>query len=571
MGPDGSDTNRPARLGRRTFVKALGAAGATAVGLSHDHGFAQDAEAIAPLVGAGLVAGSVGVGWALREFEVVGSNAPAEGLAPDALKQQVYQTARTRKSTNASTIVDNQNIVDGIRHTAYTDAKTAALEQLNAGASESDVLDAAKQSIDKYQTTIQENLLKTWNESVREIDAMNQRLEAHPDLSKQDALQADNTESGNMTEVQVSEVTVNLANGNGIAVKQIDWGSAPDDWDPANPNNPVVEETGETKWRVVAEYDNNTISYMRSKDWNGIWDSIQSTFTDVRSGIETWVTSVYGDVQSGSIKTSDLVTPRDRASMMPEGEGSSQAVADLIALNTPVDPEREATITIKDTGATMSGTFALTDSSDGPLEAGNTYNPSTFAGDVYFTTDISLVEGNWSAINSGVDGGVITITSEPYEGTAIEVTTVASETVSVPAADWTDNGDGTWSYDASDDLETAITNVDTARFVSTATETQYETLQLDGSFTVEKLVNTQSGEEVTTTNFKNSEPQTDSNYVTQEEWDQLEQQNKELIEKYENSQSGGGIDLGQFDMFGLPGEMVVVCVAAVIGFLTLND
>ncbi|WP_080510395.1 twin-arginine translocation signal domain-containing protein [Halorubrum coriense] len=59
VGANGSDTNRPARLGRRTFVKGLGAAGATAVGLSHDRGFAQDAEAIAPLVGYAIGAAAI--------------------------------------------------------------------------------------------------------------------------------------------------------------------------------------------------------------------------------------------------------------------------------------------------------------------------------------------------------------------------------------------------------------------------------------------------------------------------------------------------------------------------------
>jgi len=225
---------------------------------------------------------------------------------------------------------------------------------------------------------------------------------------------------------------------------------------------------------------------------------------------------------------------------MTSEEGSSQAIADLIALNIPVDLDREATITIDDTGATLPGTFGLTDSSDGPIESGTTYDPSNFAGDIYFTADMSLVSGDWTAYETGIDGGSITITEEPFEGTAIEVATAASETVSVPAVDWTDNGDGTWSHDASADLETNITNVDSARFVSVATETQYETLQLDGVFTVDKLMNTESGEEVSSTSFDNAQPQTDANYITQEEWDALEKQNQDLIEKFEDSQTNGG-------------------------------
>ncbi|OYR79960.1 hypothetical protein DJ71_15765, partial [Halorubrum sp. E3] len=39
-----------------------------------------------------------------------------------------------------------------------------------------------------------------------------------------------------------------------------------------------------------------------------------------------------------------------------------------------------------------------------------------------------------------------------------------------------------------------------------------------------------------------------SNYITQDEWDQLEQQNQELIEKYEESQNtGGGAGAGWFE------------------------
>ncbi|MDB2223463.1 hypothetical protein PM023_02095 [Halorubrum ezzemoulense] len=554
-------------------MKGLGAAGATTLGLSVDDGFAQDAEAIAPLVGVGLAAGAVGVGWALREFEIVGSDAPAEGLTSGALEQQVYQTIKTRESTNASTIIDNQNILDGVKHTAYTDAKVAAIEQLNAGATESDVLAAANDEIDAYRATVESNLLKTWKESIDELMAAKSTIVAHSELDWWTVINFFGAEDGATFGTNSQSYT--LADGSQMSVPSLNLSGkmAGDPYIEYTPKESIQNGNGvnDNTVQISVSYDGDSVTYLSRADWQDIYNSMDTTFSNVRNGISTWVTNVYGDVQSGDIEISDLVTPRERASMMAEGEGTSQAIADLIALNVPVDAEREATITINDTGATLPGTFALTDSSDGPLEAGTTYDPSTFTGDVYFTADMSLVEGDWSAINTGVDGGTITITSEPYEGTAIEVTTAASETVSVPATDWTDNGDGTWSYDASNDLDTAITNVDTARFVSTATETQYETLQLDGSFTVDKLVNTQSGEEVTTTSFSNSEPQTDSNYITQDEWDQLEQQNKELIEKYENSQSGGGIDLGQFDMFGIPGEIVAVVAAALVALGVLSN
>ncbi|WP_158293484.1 hypothetical protein, partial [Halorubrum sp. SS7] len=513
---------------------------------------------------------AIAVGWALREFEIYGADSPAEGLTPEVLKQQVYQSAKTRASTNASTIVDNRNILDGLEHTAYTEAKIAAIEKLNAGESESNVLDAATSAVNSYFATVESNYIKSWNESVLELEQLANSLSSHTDTATTDVLSGAESGSFPPDPSLFKTKTATLADGTTLDIQTIEFNRDNDTYD-YNFRLQNLDPGSGGLQKVWVSHDGDTFTYLDYADWNPVWSDMQSKLTNVRNGISTWVSSVYGDVQSGDIEISDLVTPKERAAMMSKEEGMSQAIADLIALNIPVDPEREATITMGDTGATISGTFALTDPSDGPLETGQTYDTSNFSGDVYFTADMSLVEGDWSAYQTGVDGGNITLTEDPYDGTAVELETAANETVTVDSGNWTATGNGTWYYDASADLETDITEIVSARFLSTSTETQFETFQIQGSFTVDKLVNTQSGEEVTSTSFENSEPQTDSNYITQDEWDQLEQQNQELIEKYENSQSGGGIDLGQFDMFGIPGEIVAVIAAALVALGVLGN
>ncbi|RLM62402.1 hypothetical protein DVK07_19205 [Halorubrum sp. Atlit-26R] len=307
--------------------------------------------------------------------------------------------------------------------------------------------------------------------------------------------------------------------------------------------------------------DGDSFNYLEISVWQSVNNEIESAFQNVRDGIDTWVTNVYGEVQSGEIEISSLITPRDRAEMLSEEETEAQAISDLAALNIPIDPQREATITITETGATLSGTIGLTDESDGPIESGETYDPSTFAGDVYFTTDVSQLSGSWDGYNSGVDGGTITLTSQPYEGTVYNVTTTAGETVSVPASDWTDNGDGTWSYDASGELDTTTTEVESVSYESADDQTQYETLLISKEFTVDKLTNKETGEEASSASFDSSEPQDDSNYISQEEWNQLEEQNQELIEKYEESQNTGGAGAGWFG----DGSPDVGLIAAVVG------
>ncbi|OYR80894.1 hypothetical protein DJ84_14570 [Halorubrum ezzemoulense] len=483
----------------------------------------------------------------------------------------MYQTARTRKSTNASTIVDNRNILDGVENNAYTDAKIAAIEELNAGSAESAVLDAATKSANSYFSTIEANLLKSWNESLNELASLLTTVRNHSGLSVNDVI-TDRSDGVEVT-VEKDNLSLTLADGSSFSLHQLrvrDTSSESADyeaeglWDPTQrteTHNGGMHSGGYPGDLHVKNPDGDTLIYLAYGTWNSVWSEMQTILSNVQNGLSTWVTNVYGDVQSGDIEITELITPRDRAAMLSDDESEAQAIADLAALNIPIDSEREVTITISETGATLSGTIGLTDESDGPIESGATYDPSTFAGDVYLTADVSQLSGTWDAYETGVDGGTITLTAQPYDGTVLNVTTTASETVSVPAADWTDNGDGTYSYDASSELETAITEVDSVEYVSGADQTQYETLNLSKQFTVESIVNQQTGEQTSSASFESSEPQSDSNYITQEEWDQLEQQNQELIEKYEESQSSGGAGAGWFE----GSSPDVGLIAAVVG------
>lgn len=553
---------------RATAVGVGAAAGIGAIGTTARPAAAIDWGSVGKTVALAAVSPPAALGWALREYEVVGSDSPAEGLTADVLKQEVYETARTRKSTNASTIVDNQNILDGVENTAYTDAKIAAIEELNAGSSESAVLDAANTAIDSYFTTIQKNYLKTWNEAVNEQMNLVSAVESHSNLSLGDLYSAYNEGYDDPpNSITSTTETFTLPDGTDFTVQRLGVSETNSvdanvgtSWSPLSGGTGGLNNDYRVQPHIRITYSDG-VTYLDYSDWGTLHSDAETVKQNVRDGISTWVTNVYGEVQSGAIEISELITPQERAAMLSDDETEAQAIADLAALNIPIDPEREATITISETSATLSGTIGLTDESDGPIESGSTYQPSTFSGDVYFTTDVSQITGTWDAYETGVDGGTITLTAKPYEGTVLDVTTTDGETVSVPASDWTDNGDGTYSYDASAGLETNITEVESVSYASVSDETQYETLNLSKGFTVESIVNRETGEQTSKASFESNEPQTDSNYITQDEWDQLEQQNQELIEKYEESQSSGGAGAGFFD--GQSPDIGVI--AAVLG------
>jgi len=559
--------NRRQFLGR-VGATTLGAGAAYYGGTQYAGSPVQNGQAIAPLVIGAGVAGSVALGWALREYEVIGSDAPAEGLTADVLKQQVYQTAKTRKSTNASTIIDNQNILDGVENSAYVEAKISAIEQLNAGVSESEVHTAAQTAVSAYLSTIQSNLLKTWNESVREFYNIWSALKSHPDLSPGAVLGSDVRISAKSFNNFKDKTTKDITLFDGSTF-QIECVGVVDYYGDGLTTDPVTNPKS-TFNLVVSNPDGGNVKYLEGPSWNGIHDELSTVHQNVSDGISMWITNVYGDVQSGDIEISDLVTPRERAAMMSE-EGTSQAIADLIALNIPVDLEREAEVYLPDLDATIYGQLAYT--GDTQLDVGTVdptaTDPDTgdpiYPGSFYITYDISRGEGTWGDYNSGIDGGLLTFTTEPYAETVYTVQTAAGETADVTSSDFTDNGDGTWTVDLSGQLDNPITNAEQIKFYSESGETQFETTQLDQTFEIKGFTDSE-GNEYNSSNFESSEPQTDANYITQEEWDDLEQQNQDLIAKYEESQNdgGGGTIFDRLGGGAIPREGLIVGGAALL-------
>ena len=323
---------------------------------------------------------------------------------------------------------------------------------------------------------------------------------------------------------------------------------------------------------------NDGVDYLSYPAWNGVWTDLQDVISNVEEGLTTWVNSAYDQVQAGEVEISELITPRERAKMIAEEDGAAQAIADLQALNIPVDVDNQATLNFSSTNATLRGTLAMTNPDGQTLEPGETYNPSSdtwSGGSVYLTYDVSTGQGTWGAYTEGVDGGVATFDQEPYDETVYRIDTAANETVSVNSGNFTpvnssgaevSPGDATsWQIDLSEKLEQDITEITDVSFFSPVEETQMETIQIDEAFTLEEIRNTETDETKDSMTFeKSGEPQTDNNYITQEEWTELQNQNEELIEKYEESQESNDGLLGGLLPGGLGGAGIGAAAGGVL-------
>lgn len=566
-------------VSRRRLLKttAGAAAGSIAVGaggvLPKDRQAVGNADAIAcggVCIGAIAVGGAAVVGWALREYEVIGADTPPEGLTADGLRNDIYDSLRTRQSTNKSTFVDNRNIVDaGLKNTLYGKGKLAAIKALNDQKSESEVVAAASNAADSHASVVINNLFKSWNESVREVRSLVTAQENHPDVSN---FVGTATEGGSAGSIDSSSIDPNassehtLPDGTTITVERLKLtsGSHTRTWSPLYKD---FYQIGGSYHITVQRTDPEPILMCSYGPWHDIYSTLDNALSQAKTGLNQWTTEVYGKVQSGDLSTSDLMTADELAAIAADEESYNQAVADLMALNISINLEREAEIKLPNSNTTLFGSLGVT--GDKTLNAGTTIDPSTVSEDYYLTYDVSEATGTWTEFKSAVDGGVVSLTAEPHPSTLFSIETAAQETAQVASSDFAAQGDGTWTADISSQVETAITTIDAIKFYSESDKTQMETILLDEPFKIVKFTDS-SGESVDSASFSApSEAHNDSNYLTEEEWKQREEQYREQIQKYEAASAGGGVAVGDLGPKSIVGGVVALAVTGA-GFSLLS-
>lgn len=632
-------------MSRRRMMQATGAAGASAVALgSPKYSPVQEAEAIGPLAVAGGVAlaggvAGAGVGWKLREITGDDDIDEIEGATNDLIIQNVFEKARDRRSQNFSTFVDNSNIAQGIDHVAYSEGKIEFSHETADGASEADATAAAHAAVDEYEATVKSNLLKGWNETLRELQTTYHKFngetfsdDEHDGIEEYNPNEImavlyissgptyDQIEDGDVDpetdeietyqvgslevrDYNLEEEEYDLPNGEQIPVLKniVETSSgnpmgypAPYDFDILDEfketfaftrNSTVTESAYHDRDELLEEYatganddnDRNLNIHIIVHKWMEIFEEIEETFNDVRDGIDLWASETYDAVQDGDLDPVDLLSERELAAMTTDDEDFAQSAADLMALNLSVDLEREAEVYLPEIGATLNGSIART--GEGTLETG-VIDPADDDETYYLTYDISLGSGEWDAYDAdaGVDGGVLTLTEDPLPEVEYHIETGAGEVAVVTEEDFipwdADEQEETLAHEAdtfivdlSDQLEDTVTNVEEINFFSPVEETQFETVQLRQEFEILTFTDSDGNEE-DSAEFSRSEPHTDDNYLTQEEWENRQARHDQLVQEYqdalEEARGGGGLALEDFEIGPVPGVGVVAGIGLAV-------
>jgi hypothetical protein len=545
------------QIDRRTFLKVAGATATGALALSSNSPFspAGDAEAGVGIV-AGVIVTAAVTDYVVRETDILGDDSPPEGLTADAAKEQSYRTARARKSTNRSTILDNSNLLNYMPETVFSEAKLAGVEAINSGKQKSEVQASAETEANSHYATIEANLLRTWNESVNEAASIASTLKSHPDVSVENVISK--TSGEGLTDVTTNSKTITLRDGSSFTVQNLSITGSGGTIE-TNPVDGFVSNTwGHLSAGVEVDSGSEIVEYMDMQDgettdgvygFREIWSDIQSKFDQIDSDISLWVDEAYSSVQEGSIDTSDLLGGAELAKSFSDDVDAPRAVADLVALNIPTNIDNSVSVELAD-GTLLSGYLGFTSTADiSQVSPDETINPSNISGDVIMSYDESTAQFNWTDwdSNKGVDGGLVWFTADPTTdggqslsgAVKYEITTTDEETATVSPSDFTETTDGSgnpvWEVDISGQLDSTISGIERIDALPTTTEQSYQSKTIQQQFTV---LSTESGESISYS--QNRDPQTDTNYISQEEWDAFKTQQEELIQKYEEEKNSGG-------------------------------
>jgi len=570
-------------MNRRRFLSTVGAAGGTAAfGMSGVGPSAvQEGDAALPLLAAGAAGGAIfggGLTLLVADANIFGSDPPPDALGPEALKDEVEQTITTRKSTNASTLKDNKNLITYVKEPAFVEGKKAAVKAINDEKTKSEVQSAAVDAANNHFATVENNLLNTWNESVNELESMYSLLN---DAGVGSYLIIE-TDSGSLTNqgLNFPSISRTLSDGSSKDVKRV-----------SNPQSTVYDPTNlslgaDALSAPIFVQSSRGTKHLVSTGWRNTWDELQTVQNDVSNNLTVWVDTAYSQVQAGDLRPSQLLSPSDLSEQY-QGE-NTRAIADLQALNIPNAGGNEATIELSDEYTTrMTGLLAYSGGTS-DLSEGDTVNPDAtdnsdnpvYPGSWYISHDTS----QWSATTTqyhdssyGIQGGNLRLTRDPNQlygndySAVVEyvVETTDGETATFVPEDTTkgtdSNSNTIWEVDLSDQLSQSTTSVNQMQAYTKSDENVYETTEITDTF---EIIETSDG----SLSFEQPrDPQTDSNYLTDDEWRDYERQTRENINSYESAGSDlpgiGDITGGAFSSFR---DLAIAAVLVILGLFGLN-
>lgn len=593
-----NDTNRTdPELNRRQIIKTVGViAGAAAVGTgsipSGEFSPMQRAQAQSEFIatpGIGIV------GKVLGFFS--GDSDEAQKAA---LQESAFGLAKKTNSQIESSITLNQNIDLMINEWAFTEGKIAAFEAIEAGKSESEIKTAAKDRADEEIAIMEENVINATNAAIVTVRNLLKQASETDGVSISDiiGLRRSSTTIDDISSYSTATKTdVTLSDGRKIQQENV---KIENQSGQTYHFHAVVDKENSSDDMIVGKHfawpaaigpDGDDTPFWPNENIDDgpttvadVWDQIQTTRNNVHSNLDTWVANSIEAIQDGELESGDLLGPDELVRTITDDYPEARAIADLRALNIAADWDHPVTVELENDPVKLFGaTVGVSDPSvKSDINQGETIDPSSYNASFYLNYNVLEAQADWSNnydSDKEIDGGILHLTDLPgpdikqWLGESLEIYVLTSydETVAFSPSETTKttdgNGNTVYEIDLSDNLNEAIAEVVEMKvYAPESVGTNYVNGVPDQPFTITEIDGTAS-----LSLERERDLQTDDNYLTKEEWQQLREQRNRTEEEIEEETGviGGGGGLFGGGLPTLPGlgviESAVVVILSIVG------
>ena len=434
--PAASDSSggRPT-LSKRTFLKGAATAPFAAAGARYSIGRSR---AVAPIgVGVALGAGAA-AGYLTRKAEeyFTGNGVDSESyqnLNDSELHAEVRQDAVSIREADESVLTNLNNLLNNATNAAFSEAKYAAIEQMNTGATESETLTAAKDAVNEFYSVQEKNVLDHLSIQCAKCNQMVNKVDSQLGFDNAQIMSFVNS-SGSVQgyvdsgEASLRSVTTTLPNGENYSFDQLMFGyhdgsggtqlqMAVYRWENSNPLRDhayIIKPTdGGSNIKLVIE-----------QEYGNVLEKIDTQVTQVRSDIETWVSGVYPNYSSGDISLSDMVSASELANKAPNESGFSYAGADLALLGVE-GADHRLEIELIDSATIVTGTI-YAQGRTAKLDTGTVYSPSEISGTVWLAYEKEGDDGQVTSDLVALEQDFQILSATDMDGNSRETVTFSS-------------------------------------------------------------------------------------------------------------------------------------------------
>lgn len=398
------------RVGRRTFVKGIGATAAAGVGTKYLGSPVGEAEAVLPLLAVGAIGVTAGAVGGIAFGAAFAGPDDSEVASSLDWQTHVDEYTRTREGNLMldQTLASLERDVQLVENKAREEAIFRIFEQGVDSGTESDATAAAETAIDEAYAVVEESLINTYtiratrafnvnkliNDDTGEISTTHERVGVYgPDGSDWDNqdLVSDHPNfltGGSRTLFDGRTLTHPKTDGSsGISIGPTSSGEA---------SAFVIAKPDPSDYSVsdVTAPDGEPLLYMlRSDRWKSLLSDLESRHSAVKSEVPSMVSSYYQPAKDGEIDLFEAVGPAYLTDTAQTAQDYEEAALALRAMGFPLS-DQVVTIEVPTedgSGLQLTGRLSWTAHMGNALSVGGTLNATNIPGSIYAA--INLPEG----------------------------------------------------------------------------------------------------------------------------------------------------------------------------------